>query len=498
MRKIVLFYFYIFSIFLLCILCMEEVYSFSTARTYSYSKEQNNKILSLSLKEAILLAIRSNPNVQSTQLSDVAQKFGLWVQEWQFLPHYDLRASAIANRNKSPNQSIQTQNYDIQPSISWKAPIGTELTVAGTNNSSTHYNPGLSLKVMQPLIRGFGKAVVEASLNDARDSTIISKLNIEGILRTTVTDVINAYLGVVSAERAVLIDEEAVKRAQTSVEQTKIFIKSGRKAGNELITVKASVASAKTQLENDKNFLIQSRYALLAAIGIDPNREVHFSNLDLQNLIQQYHLPALNNAKKWALENDIQYQIDKITLHGQKSRDLLIAEDNTRWQLNFNANVATGSATGGGQNAGMNSLFNGLNQTQSVGLDLQIPIDDQQSKQAVVNAKIAIKQAELALMQEKWRKETSAINAWNSVISADRALRFAEDAESLQEKTYHVSYQKYLHGLIDSLELQSAQLSFIQAQQASLNARINYLRALVDLDLLIGNTLKTWKVNVRL
>ncbi len=46
---------------------------------------------------------------------------------------------------------------------------------------------GLSLQIMQPLMRGFGKAVVEASLNNAKDSEVISRLNIEGTLRTTVT-----------------------------------------------------------------------------------------------------------------------------------------------------------------------------------------------------------------------------------------------------------------------------------------------------------------------
>lgn len=463
----------------------------------AYSSAKTDKV-TLSLEEAILLAVRSNPNVQSSQLSLVSQKFSLWVQEWDFYPHYSFEASAIYRNSASSGQSsLGSHTYNAQPAISLVTPIGTQLSLAANSAKTRNYNPGLSLQVLQPLMRGFGTAVVEASLNNARDSTVISRLNIEGVLRGTVTEVINAYLGVVSAERTVIIDEEAVQRAETSVKQTKLFIKAGHKAGNELVTVEANVASAKTTLENDKNNLIQARYALLAAIGIDPNVDVHFTSLNVQGLIQKYNKPTLDHAKKWTLENDIQYQTDQITLHGQKSRDLLVAEDNTRWQLNFAANVSTGNGSGGGQNAGFNSLYNGINHAQSVGLALQIPIDDQQSKQAVVNAKIALKQARLALLQEKWNKETSAINGWNNVGSAERALHFAEDAEKLQEKTYAVSYQKYLHGLIDSLELQSAQLSYIQAQQASLSARINFLRSLVNLDQLTGNTLKTWKINVR-
>lgn len=460
----------------------------------------NATAISLSLQEAILSAVRNNPNVQSSQLSDVIQKFNLKVQEWEFYPHYSFQASANYNNNTVDGQLYEgTHNYNIQPAVSWQTPIGTQLSLTGSNSQTSSYNPGLSLQVMQPLLRGFGSAVVEASLNNAKDSVVISHLNMEGVLRVTVTNVINAYLSVVAAEKMVEIDEQAVKRAETSVTQTRLFIQAGHKAGNELVTVQANTASARMRRENDKNNLIQARYALLAAIGLDPNTEVHFSTLNVMKLIQKYHLPTLVQTKKLALANDIQYQTDQIVLHGQSARNLLVAEDNTHWQLNVTANVSTGSATGNGENnAGLNSLINGMNQSTSAGLILQIPIDDQASKQAVQNAKIAIKQAELALLQEKWSKETTAINTWNNVESAERALHFAEDAEKWQQKTYHVSYQKYLHGLIDSLELQSAQFSLIQAQQASLNARISYLKSLVNLDHLMGNTLNTWNIKMRL
>lgn len=455
--------------------------------------------VTMSLDEAILLASRSNPNVQISQLNYVAQKFNVYVQKWEFYPQYALQASATFNRNGSPGQPIvNSHNYNVQPGMSVLTPIGTQVTLTSNNPDTSHFNPSLSLQIMQPLMRGFGTAVVESALNNARDSQTISALNIEGTLRSTVSSVINAYLDVVYAERTVVIDEQALKRAQTSVQQTKLYIKAGHKAGNELVTVKATVASAQTQLVNDKNNLVQSKYALLTAIGIDPNTDVTFTTLDLPALIAKYHLPNLNDAKILVLKNDIQYQVDNITLHGPTSRALLVAEDNTRWQLNLTANATTGGGAGGGQSAGVDSLFNGANQSQSVGLTLQIPINDQLLKQAVVNARVALKEAELGLMQEKWGKETAAINAWNLVVSAGNALRFAEESEKLQEKTYNVSYQKYLHGLIDSLELQSAQTQLISAQQTLLGAQIGYIKALVNMDLLVGNTLNTWHIKMRL
>lgn len=453
----------------------------------------------LSINDAILLAVRENPNVQSSQINYISQKFNLWVQEWEFLPHYNLQAIASSNRSRTINQRINgSQTYNLQPSISLLTPIGTQLTVGVNNNYTDHYNPGLSVQIMQPLIRGFGRPIVESALNNAKDSEVIARLSVEGTLRNTVSSVIEAYLNIVSAERTVLIDEDAVKRAEKSVDQTKLFIKAGHKAGNELVTVQADVASAKTQLENDKNSLLQAKYSLLTAIGIDPNSDIKFSSLDIRKLIDKYHPISIEDAKNKILENDIQYQIDRITLYGPTARSLLVAKDNARWQLNFTANAITGNSHGGGYNAGINSMFNGVNQSQNIGLTLQVPIYDQQAKQSILNAKLALKQAEIALKQEKWNKETSVINGWNLVGSALRALNYAEDAERLQQKTYQISYQKYLHGLIDSLGLQQAQIQLIQSQQSLLNARIVYLKSLVNLDLLTGHTLKTWDIQVRL
>ncbi len=455
----------------------------------------------LSLNEAILLAIRENPNVKQAQLSQISEKYALELAQWQFKPHYSFSATRTTQKNyeiTKEEEGYVTQNTTgANASASWLSPYGTKMTLSPTVNQSDHFHPGLTLEVMQPLMRGFGRPVVEASLQNAMDSQIISHLNVEGALRNTVTTVINGYLDVLSAQKNLSVDQEALQRSEVSVKQTRLFIKSGRKAGVELVTVEADVANAKTRIENDKNSLDQARYALLTAIGIDPNTRITFTSLDIAALIKKYRIPSLAQSKRLTIENDIQFQSDQITFDGAKKRSLLEAQDHTRWQLNLSGSTHAGSGTGGGPNAGIQSLVNGVNQTNQVQLELTIPIDDQQAKIAVANAKIALRQATIALQQEKWSKETSAINGWNSIFSAERALKFAEDAEKLQQKTYAISFQKYSHGLIDSLQLQSAQQQLIVSSQALNLARINYLKALVSLDQMIGRTLKTWKVEVR-
>lgn len=456
-------------------------------------------VLSLSLSDAILLAVRENPNVQTAQLNYILQKYALEIQQWQFQPHYNLQATQTTARNYSVTAggAVTTNVTGIEPAATLLTPFGTQLTLTANNNITNHYNPGVSLQIMQPLLRGFGRPIVEAALYNAMDSEKISRLNITAALRNTATSVINAYIDVVLAEHLLVIDQQALIRAQASVKQTELFIKAGHKAGMERVAVQADVANAEAQIENDKNNLNQRRYELLMAIGLDPNTRIKLHQVDLKQLIRKYSLPTLTDAKQQMLEHDIQYQIDQITLHGTIERSVVAAEDNTRWQLNLTLNSATGYGNGGGANAGVNSLVNGVNQTNMAMLNLTIPLDDRTAKLALVSAKIARQQAQRALQQEKWSKETGIINSWHNIDSAARSVHFAENAQRLQQKTYQISLQKYTYGLIDSLELQTAQQHYRAAEQALLNAKINYLKFLVNLDLLTGNTLKTWDIKTR-
>jgi outer membrane protein TolC len=462
-----------------------------------YGQTETVKPVRLSLEEAILLAVRDNPNVQQSQLNHIQQKFSLEIEQWNFQPHYQFQAIRTFTRTVAGGVEQTANATSLQPQATLNTPIGTQFTLTSTNNLTGHYNPALVLQILQPLMRGFGRPIVEAALYDAMDSEHNKRMEVEGTLRNTVTAVIKAYIAVVSARKTLTIDDEALKRSQKAVEQTKLFIKAGHKAGVELVTVQADVARAQVNLENDKNALKQKEYALLTAIGMNPNTPVEYSDFNLDELIKKYPIINQEKTELFALENDVSYQTAQITLAGTAQRALMKAKDNTRWQLNLTANGTAGGGSGGGINAGTNSLFNGYNQSQQVALNLIIPIDDRAAKKAVVDAKIALYESKLNLERQKWDIQTNAINQWNTIMSAERALRFADDAKKLQEKSYSVTNQKYMHGLTDSIELQTAHQNLINSQQSVVNARISYLIALVDVDALIGRTLKTWNVKVR-
>ncbi len=466
---------------------------------FALCKAQTDVPRTLSLNDAILLALRESPSVQQAQLADIQKKYALELAQWNFKPHYVIDATKVTSQTYSSMKSgIITQNSTgITPKASLNTPFGTNISLAASNDIGKDYRPGVSLTVIQPLIRGFGRPIVEAALQSALESVRISHLQMEDTLRSTVSNVINDYLGVISAEKTLEIDQSDLKRSQKSVEQTKLFIKAGRKPGVELVTVEAAVANTQAKIESDQNSLAQSHAKLLQTIGLDPSANVVFTDISVPNLIKKYSIPSLIDTKKLVVNNDVSYQASQITYEGSLKRSVAVAENNTLWKLDLTASVATGGNSSEGPNSGLNSLVNGVNRNDSVQLNLSIPIDDQSAKIALEDAKIALHEAAISLKQEKWRHETTAIDSWNNVYSAERSLKLSEHAEELQQQVYNISEQKYNYGLIDSIELQSIRQSYMATQQQFVSQQIAYLRALVTLDQLIGRTLQTWNIQVR-
>ena len=131
----------------------------------------------LTLNDAILLAIRFNPQVQNAQIQRISDKFALKVAENNFELQYALTGDAENDYSKVTNLSSTTNTAQLTPGVSKNGVYGTQYNLQ-MNNTVTDgvYNPGINLAITQPLMRGFGKDVATASLYTAKEN---EKINVD-------------------------------------------------------------------------------------------------------------------------------------------------------------------------------------------------------------------------------------------------------------------------------------------------------------------------------
>lgn len=450
----------------------------------------------LTLKEAILLSLRYNPDIQSAELQRVVDKFNLRVAQNQFELQYALSATYGEAHTRSNGDDSYTRNTTISPSVSLNGEYGTTYQVAmdnPINNINHEYNPKLSLSVVQPLIQGFGKDVTLASLYDAEDTEKTNKLGFQSTIITTVNTVTTDYRGLIQAQQDLIIQEESLESLGKSLENDKAMIKAGRKARAEIYESQASYESQRVNVESSKQSVYNAKLQLMSDIGLQLNA----INFSVPNTLTTTRIKLdPQQCYKVALENNQQYVSDVIAINATR-RSLLTARDQARTQLDLTLDAATGGGSGGDPNEGFRSLTNNKNTALGYGFNLTVPIDNYTLMSAVLNAKIGLQQAEIALDSEKRTLQITIENDVYNVNSAYEQLQLAQTALEVQLKNLEMYTVQQRMGLISSFQFSTNETNVTTAKQQLLSSQITYLNYLTTLYQDMGTTLQQWDINLR-
>jgi outer membrane protein len=461
------------------------------------------RIKIITLKDAVFLALRNNPDVRSAEIQRIADKFALVLAKNQFQPQYTLTGSAQYVYATSGGSRSITRQYTASPSVALENHYGTQFSVASANpwGPGGHYNPSLTLQIIQPLIQGFGKPVVDAALNNAKDTEIINRLTFKGQAITTITTVINDYLAFVQAYQQHKADDAVLKSSEQTVNKTKLLIKAGKIAGSAIVQAKSSVATQKITAEEDTNAIDTTRNTLLNDLGLPPKAMIYppkkFDYKKLVSLLKaNTMLPDLKTSEKIGIQNNIAYQTALITVR-TLIRSVMTAKDARRWTLNLTAQEVRGGGSGGGRNAGTASLINNRNYSSEADLNLTVPIDDVGQQNAVVDSEVALEQERIAL-QETYRSLVEQVDTdYHTIKSNWRQLVLSRQAFALQLKTYHINQQQFLMGTISNFQLATVLKTLNTDTLAVISNQISYLDSIADYEENLGVSLEPWHVKVR-
>jgi outer membrane protein TolC len=203
--------------------------------------------LSLSLRDAILLMLENNSNVQIEETQIEAQKFALLGQFQPFDPI--LQSSLNINRYSSPTYS-QLQGVGVtgtaslnslsqtgQVSYTQTFTPGTNIVASisinkfSTNSFYNYFNPyyssSLSFTFTQPLLRGAGRFANTALVTIARRSLEQSRSNFEAEVNDAILQVVTQYWSAVEASGALDVQQKSLKLAEASYDRDKRSLELG-------------------------------------------------------------------------------------------------------------------------------------------------------------------------------------------------------------------------------------------------------------------------------
>ena len=455
------------------------------------------KLQHLSLREAILLALRYNPNIQNAELDRIIQRYQLRLANNEFELQYALSGNGTIQKTTFNGVgSAETHTFLASPDFEIKTRAGTRASLFIDNNLSqnNNYNPVLNFSFTQPLFRGFGRSVNEAALSDAIDNEWLSKLNLHQSVVDQVTQVIIAYRALILSGNNLKNQRLQLKEAQISYEMNKKRIKSGRLERTGNIEQSYQIESLRILVEQAENDFKITSQELLQNIGLDP--EMHLSvpsNVILKDIV----VPDLQTSIEFALNHNAQYWAQKMALRADE-RAFTVAKNQQLWQLDLTGNVQSGTVNDViGVKHGLRGIYNGNNMTEAARLILTVPLNDLPRRGQLINAKVRLEKDRINLIATKRALITQITNIISMIKSLSNRYKLTQKQLKLAQQTYALQKKKQQAGISSALEVNYTQNQLIQAQSGLIGAKIAYLNELTLLQRTLGTTLDYWQIKLR-
>ena len=460
----------------------------------------------LSLNECIEMALAHNLDIRIQQQAPRIDRFTLEGSYSAWDPTFT--TSVSHNFNSSPGgtdsdgrvlPSVDINNETAAPGLSGTLPTGLryDLTSSfGYRDIRYEYTSSANISVRQPLLKNMW-------IDDARRQILInrrtikrSELGVSLQAMNTIAAVEQAYYDLIFAQENVKVQNSALELAQRLLDENKKRVEVGalapldeKQAESQVAARQADLITANRQVSDQENALkrlIMDDFSAWQPVFIKPKDK-------LLPIAQTFDL---QESWRTGIEDRPDLAQSRIDMEKQ---DIQLRY--TRNQL-FPALDLFGSFGQNGIGPNIGNVFRdieaGENPKHSFGVVLTIPLGNRAARSAHSSAKVIKEQ--LLLSYKKLEQDT-IVNIDNSVRLAQanyEQIAATRKAREYAEAALDAEQKKLANGKSTSFVVLQLQRDLTSARSAEIRALADYNKALSQLSLNEGTTLKRNNLEVKL
>ncbi len=409
---------------------------------------------------------------------------------------------------------------------------GTQTTLVWANQRTdvnslrNNFNPSLrsnvTLRIRQPLMRGFGMAVNSRNIRVAKNNREVSDLAFKQQVIEVVTRVQNLYWDLVSFISDVESQRENLRLAQKLYEDNKRRVEVGTLAPIEIVRAEAEVAAreegvtvsetrVKLQETQLKNAISKSGLASPSLLDVEivPTDPIEIPKVQEVQPIQDLMTTALQSRPELA-QDRIRLQNRDINLKGIRNAMLpavdVVADltnNGLAGQVNENFVAIPGLGVGAPTSFFLGGLGNSLAQVfrrnfpdYQIRAELRIPLKNRQARADMAATLLEKRQAEIRMRQSENGIRSEVQNALIGLQQARARLESASKSRVLQEQTLDAEQKKFNLGASTIFLVVQAQRDLALARSAEIAAKNNYVQAKVEMDRATGQTLAANRISI--
>ena len=434
------------------------------------TQSKNN---TLTLKDAVLIALHHNPNLSTSVNSRRLSRYDLAVAQQQFIPQFSFKSTLSYQDQdvKSSGGDVSTTDYstvtkqaNVGPNMQWTFPLGTVLSANYGYSPSTQSGPSASngtentwqVSLTQPLLKGFGVDFNEVGLNNAKDQQIIDNLNLEQTVSTTVSTIISDYYALVQAKEALTIARSTLDTNKKTLQNREVQYRFGRVSHSDVVQAKIDVESQNQSYTQAKQSYVDAKAKLLDDMGLPGNTQFEIESKVTVTPIN----PNLSESQSEALKNNRGYKIAQLN-YKVAERNLLTTANSRRWQLDLDiSRTHTRNNTNYSPDTGQPNSNNIVDDT-TASLNLTIPLNDVTIDQSKMQQVVNDQNAQITLSTAKRNLQTQVAQTVNQLKTSWQSYQLAKEQLDLQKNNYQAAVMKNKFGKLDAFSLSQEQQQLV-------------------------------------
>lgn len=316
--------------------------------------------------------------------------------------------------------------------------------------------------------------IIQNQLNTEADQIEIQQAKNELRIRITL-----AYMQVLMNQELAKIAQEQIQNIQTQYERVKALVNEGNMPNTNLIDLDAQNATAEFDFLNAKNNVELSKLSLSQLMALPT-----FNTFEIENNIEEKNIPLTDTYLQNALlSSENQPIIKNIKLRVQSANIGIKLAEAGKYPT-----VSMGAGLGSAYSSAASNEYNyfnqlGFNLNQFARLSVNIPIyTNGQVRGKITNAEINKRTAEMQLSQTRLQFKQEIEQAYLATKIAQDKSKAAQKQVSAQQIAYDSAKERYLEGLLHTIELNTFRINLEKAKSNFTQAKYEFYFRKIILD----------------
>jgi outer membrane protein len=472
--------------------------------------EKDGSAMRVSLRDIIKLALQANLDIAIADTREESLQQSLISARAAYAP------TMSGSFSWNDSRQLNTNSYDASKQTSqstlshqWSTTLNQAVPVGGsfrfnlgggrsdTNSASALANPryssNYSLSYTQNLIRDFR---IDSNRNQIKVANLNLKAN-DSQFRSSVSNVVQqveaAYWDLVSAIGSYEIAKASVLSARLTVEQNTKKRDIGTIAPIDVVSSLSQQANREVSLLNAEDGIQRAENTLRNLISKDRSAEI-WSKVIVptdQPEVSEFKI-NLDTAVQTALKNSPTLEQSDITLQ-QNDLTLALNQNSRKWALSVTGQFS-GSSSGvpegnksyptklwGGLGTSYLYLFNTIPPSWSVSMSLTIPINRASVDAQIAQTRITKQQNLMTRIKSEQTIIVQVRNYYQALNTARRQIETSDIGVQLAQAQLDAEQKRLEAGLSQNFQVITAQDNLTSAKNNALTARINYRKAILNL-----------------